>query len=183
MYLRYLIRVELGKELKIYAIADGTRDNWDFLECFGPEVALNDFWHVVGYLKDTADAAFGLNCKENTAWFKKHCDFLRESHNGVGKVIDVIRYLRRKGKGGPQLDRVLVYFRNGRRWMNYRDAIDSGNPIGSGPVEAVNKVLAAQRMKRRSVKTGDMTGGRVCRPFRASHRSGCLDRAWADGIR
>lgn len=32
--------------------------------------------------------------------------------------------------------------------MNYRDAIDGGSPIGPGPVEATNKVLVAQRMKR-----------------------------------
>ena len=172
-------RVELGRDLRIYAIADGARDNWDFLESFSPDVALNDFWHVAEYLKDAANAAFGRNCARNDAWFRKQCDVLRQCHDGVGKVVDALRYLKRKGKGGAELDRVLVYFRNGRRRMNYREAIDMGSPIGSGSVEAANKVLVAQRMKRAGQSWG-RDGGQGVLTFRALHRSGRFDPAWAE---
>ena len=46
----------------------------------------------------------------------------------------------------------LGYFRNNRRRMNYYHLALQGYPIGSGEVEAANKVLVTQRLKRFSVR-------------------------------
>ena len=62
--------------------------------------------------------------------------------------------------------------------MNYYHLAKEGYPIGSGEVEAANKVLVTQRLKRsgqRWVRDGGQGGGLS---FRTLIKSDRFDRAW-----
>ena len=56
--------------------------------------------------------------------------------------------LLRKGRGSAEIRRTSGYFHNNRSRMNYFHVAKDGYPIGSGEVEAANKVLMTQRLKR-----------------------------------
>ena len=57
-----------------------------------------------------------------------------------------------KGKGfkelKKELKKELTNFRSNRNRMNCAEVASAGFPIGSGAVEAANKVLVTARMKR-----------------------------------
>ena len=61
--------------------------------------------------------------------------------------------------------------------MNYYELAEEGYPIGSGEVEAANKMLVTHRLKRSGQRWGRDGGQGV--PFRALLKSDRLDRAWA----
>ena len=166
------------EDLKVVAIADAAKDNWTFLDTLCPDVMLVDFWHSAQHVKAAADAAFGPDSAEGTAWFEKWRHILRHDPKGVGKVIDALRYLKRKGKGCADIDRELNFFRNNRKRMAYREVADAGYPIGSGAVESGNRMLVTQRLKRSGQRWG-RDGGQGVLTFRALLKSGRFDRAWS----
>ena len=63
--------------------------------------------------------------------------------------MDALRYLQRKGRGSAEIRKAWGgYFRNNRSRMNYYHVAKEGYPIGSGEVEAANKMLVTHRLKR-----------------------------------
>ena len=77
------------------------------------------------------------------------------------KVINALRYLLRKRRGSAENRKTLGYFRNNRSRMNYYHVAKDGYPIGSGEVEAANKVLVTHRLKRSGQSWGRDGGQRV----------------------
>lgn len=61
--------------------------------------------------------------------------------------------------------------------MRYRHLSDRGIAIGSGVVEAANKTLVTQRMKRSGMRWR-IPGGQAVLTVRALIKSGRFDRAW-----
>ena len=106
-------------DLKLVVTADGEKDNWTFSKSLEPDVEVLDFRHAIEKLKVAADAAFGPDEMASTEWFKAKRRILRRDPDGVGKVIDALRYLLRKGRGSEEIRKVLGYFRNNRSRMNY----------------------------------------------------------------
>ena len=181
--LKTQIRQELShligqiSDLKLVVCADGAKDNWTFSKSLNPDKEVLDFWHAAEHLKRAADAAFGSDEKA-TKWFKAKRHTLRDDPNGVNKVIYALRYLLRKGRGRAEIRKTLGYFRNNRSRMNYYHLAKDGYPIGSGEVEAANKVLVTQRLKRSGQRWG-RDGGQGVLSFRALLKSDRFDRAWA----
>ena len=68
--------------------------------------------------------------------------------------MDALRYLLRKGRGSEEIRKTLGYFDNSRRRMNYDHLAKEGYPIGSGEVEAANKMLVTHRLKRSGQRWG-----------------------------
>ncbi|MCY4201683.1 MAG: hypothetical protein OXD38_03585 [Aestuariivita sp.] len=169
----------VAPDLKVVAVADGAPDNGTFLEALCPDLVLLDFWHAAEHLKAAADAAFGPETAMGTAWFEQWRHTLRHDANGAGKVIDAWRYRWRQGKGSAQLRRELGYFRKNRHRMNDANAAATGFAIGSGSVEAANKVLITSRMKRSGQSWG-RDGGQGVLSIRARCKSRRFDRAWKD---
>ena len=165
-------------DLKLVVCADGAKDNWTFSESLNPDVEVLDFWHAAEHLKGAADAAFGSDEKASTKWFKAKRHTLRHDPNGVNKVIYALRYLIRKGRGKAEIRKTLGYFRNNRSRMNYYHLAKDGYPIGSGEVEAANKMLVTQRLKRSGQRWG-RDGGQGVLSYRALLKSDRFDRAWA----
>ena len=86
---------------------------------------------------------------------------------------------RRARAAREELDRELAFFRKNRRRMRYAALADQAMGIGSGIVEAANKVLVAQRMKR-SGMNWRIASGQAVLPFRVLQKSGLFDLTWSD---
>ena len=164
-------------DLRLVVCADGAKDNWTFAESLNPDVEVLDFWHATVYLKVAADVVFGSNEKASTKWFEAEHHTLRHDPKGVGKVIDALRHLLRKGRSSAEIQKTLGYFRNSRSRMNYYRVAKDGYPIGSGEVEAANNMLVTHRLKRSGQRWG-RDGGQEILTYRALMKFDHLDRAW-----
>ncbi|MCY4196742.1 MAG: hypothetical protein OXD33_07480 [Rhodobacteraceae bacterium] len=167
-----------SRELKIVAIADGARDNWTFLESLTPDIRWVDIGQACPSLKAAVDAAIGAESARSTAGFDTHKAILTEDPQGVGQMIDALRYLQRKSPGAGEITTAIGYVRSHRQRMRDKAARDAGSPIGSGAVEAANKMIVNTRLKRSGPRWG-RAGGQGVLTFRALLKSGCFDSVWA----
>ncbi len=159
-------------DMEIVALADGALDNWTFLETLSPMEEVVDFWHACEHLSAASDHAVARN------WYEKHREILRHDPDGVEKVIRALRHLLGKVTSGKaEIERELAFFRKNRHRMRYRTLKDRKLPIGSGVVEAANKTLITQRMKRSGMRWR-IPGGQAVLSFRALIKSGRFERAW-----
>ena len=134
-------------DIEIVALADGAPDNWSFLETLSPMAEVVDFWHACEHLSAASDHAVARN------WYEKYREILRHDADGVEKVIRALRHLLSKATSGKaEIERELAFFRKNRHRMRYRTLRDRKLPIGSGVVEAANKTLITQRMKRSGMR-------------------------------
>jgi hypothetical protein len=166
-------------ELIVVKVADGTKDNWNYLAALVPEGESRiDFYHAVEQLKTALDAAYGENDPKGKAQFEKLRHVLLEDVNGVDKVIRALVYLRNKHRRRKKIATVLGYFRRHRRRMDYAEAVERNMPIGSGVVEAACKTLATQRMKRSGMRWRH-AGGQAILTLRALVQSHRFEHAWS----
>ena len=164
-------------DIAIVALADGAPDNWTFLETLSPEAQAVDFWHACEHLRTASDHAV------DPRWFETYRHILRHDPRGSTRVIRALRYLRDKaGRNRNAIERELAFFRKHRKRMRYRDLSDRGVAIGSGVVEAANKTLVTQRMKRSGMRWR-IPGGQAILTVRALIKSARFDRAWAGLMR
>ena len=160
-------------EIGIVAIAVGAADNWTFLETLPPETEVIDFWHACEHLQTASDHAVA------PGWFEKYREILRHDPRGVAKVIRALRHLRDAAAAPDraETERELAFFRKHRHRMRYHALKEEGIAIGSGVVEAANKTLVTQRMKRSGMRWR-IVGGQAVPTFRALIKSGRFERAW-----
>ncbi|MCY4318656.1 MAG: hypothetical protein OXE76_05580 [Alphaproteobacteria bacterium] len=144
-----------------------TAPNWTFLESLSPTEQAVDYWHSCQHLA----AAHARNPR----WFETYRDILR--HDGVEKVIRALRYLHDTAHRAGKVERELAFFRKNRKRMRYRALKDKRLAIGSGVVEAANKMLITQRMKRSGMRWR-IPGGQAVLTFRALIKSGRFESAW-----
>ena len=163
-------------DIAIVALADGAPDNWTFLESLSPRAQAVDFWHACEHLRTASDHAV------DPRWFETYRHILRHDPHGSARVIRALRYLRDKAgrnrAARAAIERELAFFRKHRKRMRYRDLSDRGIAVGSGVVEAANKTLVTQRMKRSGMRWR-IAGGQAVLTVRALIKSGRFDRAWA----
>ena len=76
-----------------------------------------------------------------------------------------------------EVERELAFFRKHRHRMRYHALKQQGIAIGSGIVEAANKTLVTQRMKRSGMRWC-IVGGQAVLTFRALLKSGRFESAW-----
>ena len=163
--------------LPVLAVADAAPDNWRFLDGLKPDDSAVDFWHACQHLSVAA-----AHARAPDAWFRSWRRALRDDPDGADRAARAIRYLRGKARtrtARKELDRELAFFRKNRRRMRYAELADKAMGIGSGVVEAANKVLVAQRMKRSGMRWRIRSGQAVL-SFRALQKSGLFDRTWSD---
>ena len=159
-------------DARIVAIADGAADNWTLLETLSPETEVIDFWHACEHLRTASDHAVASD------WFERYREVLRHDPCGVDKVIRALRHLRDSAKPDrAEIERELAFFRKHRQRMRYHALKAEGVAIGSGVVEAANKTLVTQRMKRSGMRWR-IAGGQTLLTFRALIKSARFDRAW-----
>ena len=171
------VRQLMGSTCALVALADGAVDNWRFLDTLEPDASGIDFFHSCEHLHVVAEHAHDCG-----PWFRKWRAVLRDETDGVDRVIRAIRYLRSKASSHhayKELDRELRFFRKNRERMRYAELANNAMGIGSGVVEAANKVLVTQRMKRSGMRWR-ITSGQAVLTFRTLQKSGVFDRAWSD---
>ena len=165
-------------EIGIVAIADGAADNWTFLETLSPETEVIDFWHACEHLQTASDHAVA------PGWFEKYREILRHDPRGVAKVIRALRHLRDAAAAPDraETERELAFFRYARAWrrrwrlkhrhrMRYHALKEEGIAIGSGVVEAANKI------------PGDTAHEALRHALADRRRTGCSDLPRPDQIR
>jgi len=164
--------------LRLVKVADGARDNWEFLAKDLPHgVEVVDFYHAGEHLKRAFDHAYGEASVKSRASFAEYRHVLLEFDDGVEKVIRTLAYHHRRKPRCGALKQELQYFRRNRSRMNYARLRAQNLPIGSGVVEATCKTLVTQRMKR-SGQRWSSDGGQAILTFRALAQSDRFDAAW-----
>lgn len=165
-------------DLNLIKIADGAKDNWNYLDDALPiGASLLDFYHMSEHLKEIFDAAYGEESSKSLAQFEKYKAILQTDYNGVDVAIRAISYLQGKNPRNKKIKSGLIYFKNNRQRMWYAYALDKNLPIGSGPVEAACKTLVSQRLKRSGMRWTNK-GGQAILSFRSVIKSDRFDKAW-----
>ncbi len=167
-------------DLTIVALADGAKDNWNYLDWELPARSLSiaDFYHVAEHLHAALAAAYGENDPRCQAHFEKLRHVLRHDRRGADKVIRALVHLRDRHPRRRKIATELAFFRKNRHRMRYAAWAAKNLPIGSGVTEAACKTLATQRMKRSGMHWRH-DGGQAILTFRALAQSGRFDRGWA----
>ena len=166
-------------DLKLVKLADGARDNWDYLSNeLPPGVELLDFYHAAEHLKAALDEAYGETSPKSRAQFEKLRLILRDDPDGVDKIVRALRHLRDSHPRRKKIQTELRYFRRNRDRMKYSAARADNLPIGSGVVEAACKTLVTQRMKRSGMRWLP-DGGQAILTLRSLVQSNRFDRGWA----
>ena len=130
-------------------------------------------WHACEHLRIASDQAV------DPQWFETYRHILRHDSHGSAKVIRALCYLRDKAGSNraarAAIERELAFF---RKRMRYRHPSDRSLAIGSGVVEAANKTLVTQKIKRSGMRWR-IASGQALLTFRAVIKSIRFDRAWA----
>lgn len=165
-------------DLRVVAVADGSRDNWTYLGQIGAEAEVVDFYHAADHLHAALVSAYGETSPQGRAQFEKLRHLLRHEEGGVEQVIRALRYLRDQHPRRKKLVENLGYFRRNRHRMRYAALARQHLPIGSGMVEAACKTLVTQRLKQSGMRWGE-PGGQAILTLRSLIQSNRFDRAWS----
>lgn len=179
--------LQQAPHLKVVKLADGARDNWDYLSTldFGlaatdiEQIEIVDFCHAADHLKRGCDAIWFQAADQCQAEFALLRLTLKEEVGGVDKVIDTFtaKLTALSAKGQEALQTELTYFNNQRHRMDYATYSQQGLPIASGVIEATCKTLVSQRMKCSGMRWGS-PGGQAVLTLRALVQSGRWHQAW-----
>lgn len=179
--------LQQAPHLKVVKLADGARDNWDYLSTLDlglpaadvEQTEIVDFCHAADHLKRGCDAIWFRDADQCQAEFESLRLTLKEEDDGVDKMIDILttQLTSLSAKGQETLQTELTYFRNQRPRMNYAIYLRQGLPIASGVIEATCKTLVTQRMKCSGMRWSS-PGGQAVITLRALVQSGRWRQAW-----
>jgi hypothetical protein len=170
--------LEQRPDLALVKLADGARDNWEYLsEDLPAGVEVVDFFHAAEHLRVALAEAYGETSARGLAQFDKLRRVLLEDPCGVDKVIRSLRHLRGRHPRRKKIAGELKYFVRNRDRMRYAALTARHLPIGSGVVEAACKTLVTQRMKRSGMRWRH-EGGQAVLTLRALLQSGRFERGW-----
>ncbi len=169
---------EKRPDLAIIKIADGARDNWTFLDgkLPGGECVL-DFYHASQHLNEVMQLIYGKNSLDAIINYKKYREILLDDFNGITKVINHLKYQKRKGVSDKKLQTEITYFNRHKSRCHYAQLKAQNKPIGSGIVESACKTVVQMRLKRSGQHWND-DGGQAILTFRAMLLSHRWDEAW-----
>jgi len=124
-------------------LADGARENWDFLNTITDTQTLG-FYHATEYLDKAAKAIYRQNEQAQKAWMDTHCHRLKHEVGTASMILAEMQTIQPKRVSQAifqGLQDAMTYFRNHHHQMLYVEAISSNLPIGSGSTEAACKVI------------------------------------------
>jgi hypothetical protein len=171
---------ELRPDLRVVKVADGAKDNWEFLHTLAPEGEnILDFFHAAEHLDRALGAAYGEGSVKARERFATLRHVLLEQEGGVDKVIRALDHVRRSvSRGHEAVTTEVKFFRRHRSHMRYAAWQKAGLPIGSGVVEAACKTLVTQRLKQSGMRWGH-PGGQAVVTVRGWVQSERFEQAWA----
>lgn len=183
------LRAELGHvramrpDIVTIAIADGSANNWPFLESLDPDHQLVDFYHTAEHLHRHVSAANGAGTIDTQAKLKDMRRRLLEVPRAAEQVFAEMAALREaagtappskkaSGKGQPTFwDR-----HHGR--MDYVTATALNLPIGSGVTESTCRWIVGDRLRGTGMRWSP-AGGQAVMTLRAWVTSSVFDTAWS----
>ena len=136
-----------GRQTKIHGVGDGAVWITEQMEAqFGAQANyLVDFPHLCEYLSAASEV---IAAKEKSAWTKEKQDWLKD--NRWPKVLESLRpFVEEAGIPDPEA-RVRACFRylsNRTPFLDYKDALAAGLPIGSGEIESAHRYVFQKRLK------------------------------------
>ena len=171
--------MNLRPDLEVVFIADGAADNWTWCEeVFGGATQIFDYWHAAQHLQDALKSAYGEGSPQAQRHFERLREVLKEEQKGIDKVLRSLQRLARKHPQRGTIPRVLRFFRKQRHRMRYAEFQQRGLPIGSGIVEAANRVLITQRLKCSGMRWSENGTGQAILSLRALWKSDRYGAAW-----
>lgn len=163
-------------DLKLVAVAKGAQDHWRYFDRTFPQAEqVLDFFHAAEHLKEAVDHAYGKDSDHGTRRWQALRGILLNDADGVDRVITSLDDLRRHYS--PAVDNTLGDFRNNRHRMRYASFRARDLVIGSGLVEATNKLIVTQRMKGSGMIWGQ-SGGQAILSLRTLVQSERFQPAW-----
>lgn len=153
-------------------IGDGAKWIWDWVSgsyCGATQIL--DFYHAKERLCLLAAEVF-TGSNQRKRWVDE-----QENHmlkDGFDEMIGSIEKLRCKGKALQLQRSALTYYENNRSRMRYKDYLDKGLLIGSGPIEAAHRHVIQIRMKR-SGQRWTLKGAQQIANLRTAYCSGQWD--------
>lgn len=128
-------------------LADGAVDNWSFLSPRTDRQVV-DFYHVSEYVKLAAAIIHPRRKKLADAWSEEQLHLLKNKHAAAKRLLKELCAEMEKLpiKKRDNLQKVITYFKNHYKQMNYARQIKDNLPIGSGVTEAACKELIKQRL-------------------------------------
>ena len=108
-----------------------------------------DILHVVGYLWSAANALFGEQSKAGKRWVQQKLTAILRGRVGyvIGGLRQILTKQRLRKSVRETLAKVITFFHNHRRWMQYDAYLAAGLPIGTGVVESACGSVVKHRME------------------------------------
>lgn len=126
----------------VLVLADGAVWIWNLAENrFGCATQRIDFFHVSAHLWSVAHDMFGKDSPEAYAWIRPLLRNLKTRKDGALDVINSLEQLRASvtnitAKQVDTLERELAYMREHKDRMDYKNARNREEPLGSGAIES-----------------------------------------------
>jgi hypothetical protein len=108
-----------------------------------------DILHVVGYLWSAANALFGETSQASKRWVRQKLTEILRSRVGyvIGGLRQILTKQRLRKSVRETLAKVITFFHNHRRWMQYDAYLAAGLPVGTGVVESACGSVVKHRME------------------------------------
>jgi len=150
-------------------LADGATWIWNWANSLYPESKkILDYFHCCEHLHDFAKIAI-KDADQRKEWTNQQEELLLNSETKV--VIANISLISCRGKAQQEKRKLLTYYENNRKRMDYKTYQDEGLLIGSGPMEAAHRHVIQQRMKR-SGQRWTIQGAQQMANLRVTNKSG-----------
>jgi hypothetical protein len=169
---------DLYPDVKSIGLADGSADNWTFLEPH-TDIQVLDFWHATEYLSKVSKVVFS-DVKTSKLWLDDACHRLKHDK---GAVKDLIKELNQakiiaKKSALATVQSAITYFTNQKKRMKYHKYVDAKFPIGSGIIEAACKTITKQRLSNSGMRwnIGSVDDVLACRTL--THTPGRWKQTW-----
>jgi hypothetical protein len=171
----------LFPKAKRIGLADGSEDNWTFLEPFTDKDCL-DFHHATGYLSAASRAACLGGFEKRQDWLDKTCHRLKHEVGAAKAILKELEAVPQEGLSGIVLEGLqgaITYFTNHHEQMPYAEHVAANLPIGSGVTEAACKTLVKMRMCRGGAKWKEQGAAMVLSLRALSYTAGRWEQFWA----
>lgn len=139
-----------------------------------------DFYHACEYVSKLAYSILGSKGTAAEDWASKQRKILKTKPGGIARVIRSAAQLKRRhGCLGTKSDyeTAIGYLKRYRKFMDFAERREAGEPIGSGITEAGCKVIFNQRMKQSGMRWHRDTGQRIV-DLRTAVRGRLWKRIW-----
>ena len=131
-----------------------------------------DIMHVVGYLWSAANALFAEGSKAGKRWVQAKLTAILRGRVGyvIGGLRQILTKQRLRKSGRETLAKVITFFHNHRRWMQYDAYLAAGLPVGTGVVESACGSVVKHRMEGEG-KRWSLTGAEAILTLRSLKKS------------